>query len=142
MYIDIDDDQIVNLKFSSYNSSKILDQFKAWNDKKKQYNENDIKKIEEALDMLGDVTKGFEVEANVDEVYVDEDDLPKSDETYDDGYENAINLIQNERLAIVQSYGCLFQKIEHLAYGYGNQDPLTKEEIQTIRDLLNYRFRR
>ena len=102
---------------------------------------NDIKKIEESLDMLGDVTKGFEVEANIDEVYVDEDDLPKPDETYDDGYEDAMNLIQNERTAITQLYGCLFQKIEHLAYGYGNQDPLTKEDIQTIRELLHYRFK-
>ena len=75
MYIDVDEDQIVTLDFSSYNSSRILDQFKKWNDKKKVYNENDIKKIEESVDMLGDVTKGFEVEANVDEVYIDEDDL-------------------------------------------------------------------
>lgn len=141
MYINVDEDQIVTLDFSSYNSSRILDQFKKWNDKKKVYDENDIKKIEESLDMLGNVTKGFEVEANIDEVYVDEDDLPKTDETYDDGYEDAMNLIQNERTAITQLYGCLFQKIEHLAYGYGNQDPLTKEDIQTIRELLHYRFR-
>ena len=141
MYIDVDEDPIVTLEFSSYNCNQILDQFKKWNDKKQLYDENDIKKIEESLDMLGDVIKGFEVEANVDEVYVDEDDLPKPDETYDDGYEDAMNLIRNERTAITQLYGCLFQKIEHLAYGYGNQDPLTKEEIQTIRELLHYRFR-
>ena len=73
MYINVDEDQIVTLDFSSYNSSRILDQFKKWNDKKKVYDENDIKKIEESLDMLGNVTKGFEVEANIDEVYVDED---------------------------------------------------------------------
>lgn len=140
MYIDIDEDQMVTLEFSSYNCNQILDQFKKWNDKKQLYDENDIKKIEESLDMLGDVIKGFEVEANVDEVYIDEENLPKPDETYDDGYEDAMNLIRNERTAITQLYGCLFQKIEHLAYGYGNQDPLTKEDIQTIRELLHIRF--
>lgn len=142
MYIDIDEDQIVTLEFSSYNCDQILDQFKKWNDKKQFYDENDVKKLKETLDMLGNVTKGFEVEANVDEVYVNEDDLSKLDETYNDGYKDAMDLIKNERTAITQLYSCLFQKIEHLAYGYGNQDPLTKEDIQTIRELLQYRFRK
>lgn len=138
MYVDIDDDQIVTLDFSSYNSLKILDQFKKWNDKKGMYDENDIKKIEESLDMLGDVTKGFEVEATVDEVYIDEDDLRdeiKGD--YDDGYSEAMESVENEREAIYQVYGCLLQKLERLAYGYGNQEPLTQDELKKIKEIID-----
>lgn len=138
MYIDIDEDQIVTLEFSSYNCNQILDQFKKWNDKKKVYNENDIKKIEESLDMLGDVTKGFEVEANVDEVYIDEDDL--SDETkgdYDEGFEDAMERVASERKGIYQVYGCLLQKLERLAYGYGNQEALTQDELKKIKEIID-----
>lgn len=138
MYVDIDDDQIVTLDFSSYNSLKILDQFKKWNDKKGMYDENDIKKIEESLDMLGDVTKGFEVEATVDEVYIDEDDL--RDETkgdYDDGYNEAMEIVKSEREAVYQIYGCLLQKLERLAYGYGNQEPLTQDELKKIKEIID-----
>lgn len=138
MYIDIDEDQIVTLEFSSYNCNQILDQFKKWNDKKKVYNENDIKKIEESLDMLGDVTKGFEVEANVDEVYIDEDDL--RDETkgdYDEGFEDAMERVASERKGIYQVYGCLLQKLERLAYGYGNQEALTQDELKKIKEIID-----
>lgn len=138
MYIDIDEDQIVTLEFSSYNCNQILDQFKKWNDKKKVYNENDIKKIEESLDMLGDVTKGFEVEANVDEVYIDEDDL--RDETkgdYDEGFEDAMERVASERKGVYQVYGCLLQKLERLAYGYGNQEALTQDELKKIKEIID-----
>lgn len=138
MYIDIDEDQIVTLEFSSYNCNQILDQFKKWNDKKKVYDENDIKKIEESLDMLGDVTKGFEVEANVDGVYIDEDDL--RDETkgdYDEGFEDAMERVASERKGIYQVYGCLLQKLEHLAYGYGNQEALTQDELKKIKEIID-----
>ena len=138
MYIDIDEDQIVTLEFSSYNCNQILDQSKKWNDKKKVYDENDIKKIEESLDMLGDVTKGFEVEANVDEVYVDEDDL--RDETkgdYDEGFEDAMERVASERKGVYQVYGCLLQKLERLAYGYGNQEALTQDELKKIKEIID-----
>lgn len=138
MYIDIDEDQIVTLEFSSYNCNQILDQFKKWNDKKKVYKENDIKKIEESLDMLGDVTKGFEVEANVDEVYIDEDDL--RDETkgdYDEGFEDAMERVASERKGVYQVYGCLLQKLERLAYGYGNQEALTQDELKKIKEIID-----
>ena len=138
MYIDVNEDQIVTLDFSSYNSSRILDQFKKWNDKKKVYDENDIKKIEESLDMLGDVTKGFEVEANVNEVYIDEDDL--RDETkgdYDEGFEDAMERVASERKGIYQVYGCLLQKLERLAYGYGNQKALTQDELKKIKEIID-----
>ena len=138
MCIDVNEDQIVTLEFSSYNCNRILDQFKKWNDKKKVYNENDIKKIEESLDMLGDVTKGFEVEANVDEVYIDEDDL--RDETkgdYDEGFEDAMERVASERKGIYQVYGCLLQKLERLAYGYGNQEALTQDELKKIKEIID-----
>lgn len=138
MYIDVDEDQIVTLDFSSYNCNRILDQFKTWNDKKRLYDENDIKKIEESLDMLGDVTKGFEVEANVDEVYIDEDDL--RDETkgdYDEGFEDAMERVASERKGIYQVYGCLLQKLERLAYGYGNQEALTQDELKKIKEIID-----
>ena len=36
--------------------------------------------------------------------------------------------------------GLLLQKLDHLAYGYGNQEPLTKDEIKKIKELLNYEY--
>ena len=36
--------------------------------------------------------------------------------------------------------GLLLQKLDHLAYGYGSQEPLTKDEIKKIKELLDYEY--
>ena len=33
------------------------------------------------------------------------------------------------------------QKLEHLAYGYGKQEPLTVDEIKKIKELLDYKLK-
>jgi hypothetical protein len=39
-----------------------------------------------------------------------------------------------------QKYGMLLYKLDKLAYNYGKQESLTKDEIKTIKELLDYEY--
>ena len=61
----------------------------------------------------------------------------KNDDFYDDGYEDAMTERNRCRSAVETHYSLLMQKLERLAYGYGNPEPLTRDEIRKIKDLLD-----
>ena len=143
-YVTIDNDQDVDLEFHEGNKKEILERFREWNDDKKQYSDEEIKKLEEALEMLYWYPEKFRVEANIDEVELSEDTIDEAYEDihgtsrgYDDGYEDA--MAERERFAkrINQEHGMLMQKLERLAYNYGNPEPLTQDEIRKIKDILD-----
>ena len=141
-YIDIDGYEDVEIKFTNNNIEEIMEKVKRINEKSENhYKEEDIDNLEKALKFLGNLLTKFSLEAYVTSVYVDESDyqdLTHGD--YDAGYEDAKNREENEIQYILQNYGCLLQKVDRLAYGYGNQDPLTREEIATIRELIRDRL--
>lgn len=143
-YISVNDVQEVDLEFDEDNREKIFDKFKKWNDKAHQYSNEELNKLNEALDMLSNYPNCFNVEALVDEVEVSEDDIDEAYEDihgtssgYDDGYDDAME--ERERFAkrINQEHGMLMQKLERLAYNYGNPEPLTQDEIRKIKDILD-----
>lgn len=117
---------------------------KKWNDKAHQYSDEELNKLDEALDMLSNYPNSFNVEALVDEVEVSEDDIEEAYEdihgksgSYDDGYEDAMEERNRYRSAVETHYSLLMQKLERLAYGYGNPEPLTRDEIREVKDLLD-----
>ena len=143
-YISVNDVQEVDLEFDEDNREKIFDKFKKWNDKAHRYSNEELNKLNEALDMLSNYPNCFNVEALVDEVEVSEDDIDEAYEDihgtssgYDDGYDDAME--ERERFAkrINQEHGMLMQKLERLAYNYGNPEPLTQNEIRKIKDILD-----
>lgn len=143
-YISVNDVQEVDLEFDEDNCEKIFDKFKKWNDKAHRYSNEELNKLNEALDMLSNYPNCFNVEALVDEVEVSEDDIAEAYEDihgtssgYDDGYEDAMTERNRCRSAVETHYGLLMQKLERLAYGYGNPEPLTRDEIRKIKDLLD-----
>lgn len=142
-YIDIDNYEDVEIRFDDSNVQEIINKVKRINEKSNnQYAKEDIDNLEKSLKFLSNILTEFSLEAFINEVYVDECDLKELTKgNYDDGYNDAMDRMETEQKAITQNYGCLLQKIEHLAYGYGNQDPLTKDEIQKIRDILHDRLR-
>lgn len=135
-YIDINNYEDVEVKFTQSNIDSIYSEFKRINDVSKKYSNEEMKKFEDALAMLGNFLGGFQLEAYIDDLYVDEDVLKDDKGSYDDGYNDAIETIENSNKQFMQTYGCLLQKIERLANGYGNQESLTKEEIKVISDVL------
>lgn len=143
-YISVNDVQEVDLEFDEDNREKIFDKFKKWNDKAHRYSNEELNKLNEALDMLSNYPNCFNVEALVDEVEVSEDDIDEAYEDihgtssgYDDGYDDA--MAERERFSkrINLEHGMLMQKLERLAYSYGNPEPLTQNEIRKIKDILD-----
>ena len=76
--ISVNDVQEVDLEFDEDNREKIFDKFKKWNDKAHQYSNEELNKLNEALDMLSNYPNCFNVEALVDEVEVSEDDIDEA----------------------------------------------------------------
>lgn len=142
-YIDIDSNEEVEVRFDQRNIQVIIDEVKRINENSNNhYTKKDIDNLEKSLNFLSKILTKFSLEAYVSEVWIDDYDLKELTKgNYDDGYNDAIDRMEAEQKAITQNHGCLLQKIEHLAYGYGNQDPLTKDEIQKIRDILHDKLR-
>lgn len=143
-YVTIDNDQSVDLEFHEDNRKEILEHFRKWNDDEKRYSDEEVKKLEDALEMLYQCPEKFKVEANVDEVELSEDtiddcyaEIHDGEETYQDGYDDAME--ERERFAkrINLEHGMLMQKLERLAYNYGNPESLTQNEIRKIKDILD-----
>ena len=143
IYISVNDVQEVDLKFYEDNREKIFDKFKKWNDKAHQYSNEELNKLNEALDMLSNYPNCFNVKALVDEVeaLVDEvevsEDIHGTSSGYDDGYEDAMTERERFSKRINLEHGMLMQKLERLAYSYGNPEPLTQNEIRKIKDILD-----
>ena len=136
-YIDIDDYEDVEIKFTESNIQSILHKIERHNDVSNKYSEEDIKKIKKVLYMLNDVPLSFDVEALLNSVYIDENTLEQHKGEYDEGYDDAMQIMEKERKNVYQVYGCLLQKLEHLAYGYGDQTPLTQDELKKIKEIID-----
>ena len=143
-YVKINSDQAVDLEFSEGNKKAIYEKFEKWNNREERWPARDLKKLSYALDMLNDYPYSFEVEATVDEVELSEDnvddayeDIHGSTDTYDDGYEAAMERVNECKKYVNNNYALLMQKLERLAYNYGNPEPLTQDEIRKIKDLID-----
>lgn len=142
MYVtlNINENQDVEVCFDENNRTKILNTFKS----KRSFKKEELEELEKGLEKLDNVD--CILDGKIDEVEVSEDvidnaygDIHKCG-TYDDGYNDALEHIRKYRENVKISHGLLLQKLDHLAYGYGNQEPLTEDEIKKIKDLLEYEY--
>lgn len=141
----VDNTQYVDMYFDEDNNEAILRNFKEWNDKVQKYSAEDIEKLKFALDMLNDYPKKFSVEADIDDVEVDEDTIKEAyedyfdeDGSYDEGFDDGRDECKKRYKEMENKHTTLLYKLEKLAYNYGNPDPLTQDEIKKIKDILEY----
>ena len=142
MYVtlNINENQDVEVCFDENNRTKILNTFKS----KGSFKKEELEELEKSLEKLDNVD--CILDGKIDEVEISEDvidnaysDIHKCG-TYDDGYNDALEHIRKYRENVRISYGVLLQKLERLAYGYGNSNSLTQEELRKIKDLLDYEY--
>jgi len=147
-FINVDKEQDVDVEFDEDNNKRLIEQFESWNKTAKLYTKKDLSNLEDALDMLSNFPEYFRLNARVDEIELSDDDVDDAyadihgeTDTYEDGYEAAKEEINKFTEKANSSYCCLMQKLEHLAYGYGKQEPLTIDEIKKIKELLDYKLK-
>lgn len=139
--INLNTTQSVDINFTEDNICRILRKCKTRDIPKEDY-----EKIEAGLNLLHDTFCNFQVNATIDEIDLDEDVIDEAYSylhdcaTYDDGVNDACNNIRKYKHLMKQKYGTLLYKLDKLAYNYGKQESLTKDEIKTIKELLDYEY--
>jgi len=138
--LNINENQDVEVCFDENNRTKILNSFKS----KRSFKKEELEELEKNLEKLDNID--CVLDGKIDEVEVSEDvideaygDIHKVG-TYNDGYNDGIEHIRKYKEDMKITNGLLLQKLDHLAYGYGNQEPLTKDEIKKIKELLDYEY--
>ena len=76
-----------------------------------------------------------DVSVYIDQVDVDENDIPEKD-NYDDGYEDAKNELEQYRDRLKSIKSPLLLKIERKAYNYGKQEEITREDCKELSELF------
>ena len=117
--------------------------FKRWNDRNHKYNNEDMEKLSDALDMLSDYPTTMTLYADVDEVEVDDDvieeayeDMHECDGTYDDGYDAKEEEIEKDKKRLKMFYFSLFNKIERISNGFEKVESLTLDEIRQLQNIF------
>ena len=144
--VDIEDSVAVKVDFSEGNINSIIKQLK---DKVSDnfYTEEELKQIEDSLKKLSLYNQEYNVLGYLEDIELDEDEIDdayfkihEGEGSYDDGYDEALECVRQSKIKTKMNNGLLLQKLEHLAYGYGNQEPLTKDEIKKIKELLDNEY--
>lgn len=142
MYVtlNINENQNVEVCFDENNRAKILNTFKS----KRSFKKEELEELEKSLEKLDNID--CVLDGKIDEVEVSEDIIDEAYGnihkcgTYDDGYNDGIEHIRKYKRDMKITNSLLLQKLDHLAYRYGNQEPLTKDEIKKIKELLEYEY--
>lgn len=142
--IDINDYNDVEIQFNESTRNSIIQQFvKKFS---KRYTPEEINEISNALKKLDTDSYDYTVSSFIKDIDLDADIIDDAygeihaKGTYQDGYEDGIDHIRKYKKEMKITNGLLLQKLDHLAYGYGNQEPLTKDEIKKIKELLDYEY--
>ena len=134
----------VEIQFNESTRNSIIQQFvKKFS---KRYTPEEINEISNALKKLDIDSYDYTVSSFIKDIDLDADIIDDAYSeihakgTYRDGYEDGIEHTLKYKENMKLDNGLLLQKLEHLAYGYGNQEPLTKDEIKKIKELLDYEY--
>ena len=142
--IDINDYADVEIQFDENTRSSIIQQFiKKFS---KRYTPEEINEISNTLKKLDIDSYEYTVSSFIKDIDLSEETIDEAYGnihkvgTYNDGYNDGIDHIRKYKEDMKITNGLLLQKLDHLAYGYGNQEPLTKNEIKKIKELLDYEY--
>lgn len=136
-YINIDEpNQVVELYFDETNCNSICNKIRNWNYRSQQYNTEELKTIENAFELLKYYPYAVSVNADIDdEFYVDDEVIKEKYENINADYENKTELFKRMN-ELKTKYPYLLLKLNNLSFGIGDQTPLTKDEINLIREYL------
>lgn len=105
-------------------------------------NEEDKEKYKNAVDMVielleksGNSYELTNIDCYVDNVEVDDDNLPIKD-NYDDGYDAAKEEVEKTIDRVKSLKSPLITKIERKAFNYGKQEEITREDCRELIDLI------
>lgn len=142
--VDINDYNDVEIQFDESTRNSIIQQFvKKFS---KRYTPEEINEISNALKKLDTDSYDYTISSFIKDIDLNADTIDDAygeihaKGTYNDGYEDGIEHIRKYKKEMKITNGLLLQKLDHLAYGYGNQEPLTKDEIKKIKELLDYEY--
>lgn len=142
--VNINDYNDVEIQFDESTRNSIIQQFvKKFS---KRYTPEEINEISSALKKLDTDSYDYTISSFIKDIDLDADTIDDAygeihaKGTYNDGYEDGIEHIRKYKKEMKITNGLLLQKLDHLAYGYGNQEPLTKDEIKKIKELLEYEY--
>lgn len=142
--VDINEYIDVEIQFDEDTRNSIIQQF--IKKCKNGYTETEINEIKNALKKLDINSNDYNLSVFINDIDLDEDTIDKAYGdihkvgTYNNGYEDGIEHIRKYKKDMKITNGLLLQKLDHLAYSYGNQEPLTKDEIKKIKELLEYEY--
>lgn len=134
----------VEIQFNESTRSSIIQQFVK--NFSKKYTPEEIDEISNALKKLDIDSYDYTISSFIKDIDLDADIIDDAygeihaKGTYNDGYEDGIEHTIKYKENMKLNNGLLLQKLDHLAYGYGNQEPLTKDEIKKIKELLDYEY--
>ena len=119
---------------------------KIFNASKKRLTENEQTTFEELLDKLEDIEID-NVDVYLRSIHVSEDDISEAYEDYvnddryqdgyEEGYEDGVDSLERESRLLHINYGCLLQKLEQIAYHYGNPQQFTDKDAKEILEIIN-----
>ena len=142
--ININEYTDIEIQFDEDTRNSIIQQFiKKFS---KRYTPEEINEISNALEKLNTNSNDYNLSVFINDIDLDEDTIDEAYGdihkvgTYNNGYEDGIEHIRKYKKDMKITNGLLLQKLDHLAYGYGNQEPLTKDEIKKIKELLEYEY--
>lgn len=142
--VNINDYSDVEIQFNESTINSIIQQFvKKFS---KRYTPEEINEISNALKKLNTNFNEYNLSVFINDIDLDEDIIDEAYGdihevgTYNNGYEDGIDHIRKYKKEMKITNGLLLQKLDHLAYGYGSQEPLTKDEIKKIKELLDYEY--
>lgn len=132
--VTINDYKDIDIEFDDDNIRRIKAQFKHVLDNR------NLKHINKLLDLLKN--EEITVEGYIRDCEVDEDEIVEAynrinneDGTYEDGYNDAKDEIKENQRRMKFSSKVLW-KLEKIAYNFGNQEEITREDCREILHLL------
>ena len=137
VYDTIEADVTINSEFREKLEDKLgffIEKYIENKEDKEKY-KNAVDMVIELLEKSGNSYELTNIDCYVDNVEVDDDNLPIKD-NYDDGYDAAKEEVEKTIDRVKSLKSPLITKIERKAFNYGKQEEITREDCRELIDLI------
>ena len=137
VYDNVEADVTINTEFKEKLEDRLgffIEKFIEKEEDKEKYQEA-VDKVMELLEKAGNSYELANVDCYIDQVDVDEDDIPMKD-NYDDGYDAAKEEVEKTIDRVKSLKSPLIMKIERKAFNYGKQEDITREDCKELIELI------
>lgn len=137
VYDNVEADVTINTEFKEKLEDRLgffIEKFIEKEEDKEKYQEA-VDKVMELLEKAGNSYELTSVDCYIDQVDVDEDDIPMKD-NYDDGYDAAKEEVEKTIDRVKSLKSPLIMKIERKAFNYGKQEDITRKDCKELIELI------